>query len=133
MKSLSTLLKLLAPGFVLAGLLHLVLGLDADVMLGAKLTAETIADPALDSQNRFYGVTFTLYGILLYLCATDLTKYIVVLRCLLGVFFAAGLARVVSIAVYGFPPILIWALLASELLIPPVLIYWLSRLDQTSE
>jgi len=31
----------------------------------AQTAASVIADPALDSQNRFYGVAFTLYGALL--------------------------------------------------------------------
>ncbi len=50
-----------------------------------------------------------------------------VLRCVLWVFFAAGLARLVSIAIHGIPPPLILYLLASELLLPPVLVWWLGR------
>ena len=44
--------------FFIVGALHLTLGLNADVLLGAKVPAETLSDPALDSQNRFYGVAF---------------------------------------------------------------------------
>ncbi|MCB0125506.1 MAG: DUF4345 domain-containing protein, partial [Caldilineaceae bacterium] len=107
--------------------LHLVLGLGADVLLGAKLPAQVLADPALDSQNRFYGVAFTLYGVLLWVCASDIPRYATVLKCIFWVFLVAGLARFVSIALYGSPPPLIWALLVSEIVLPPLLLWWLAK------
>ena len=124
---LALFLKIAASVFVLVGALHLVLGVGADVLLGANLPAEALSDAALNSQNRFYGVAFSLYGVLLYLCATDLPKYATVLRCVLWVFFAAGLARVVSIATHGVPPPLVLALLVTELALPPLLHLWLSK------
>ena len=125
--SLAAFLKLVAPVFALVGLAHLVLGVRADVLLGAQLPEQALNDAALDSQNRFYGIAFTLYGVLLYLCATDLRRYAAVLRCVLWVFFAAGLARLVSITTHGVPPPLVLALLASELAAPPLLHLWLSK------
>jgi len=127
MRSLVLVLKLLAPVFFIVGALHLVLGLGADALLGARVSAEAMTDPALDSQNRFYAVAFTLYGVLLFLCSTDIPKYATVLRCVLWVFFAAGLARFVSIALHGSPPPMIWLLLVGEVLPPPLLAWWLSR------
>jgi hypothetical protein len=124
---LALFLKIAAPIFVLIGALHLVLGVGADVLLGAKLPAEALADAALNSQNRFYGIAFSLYGVLLFLCATDLQRYATVLRCVLWVFFAAGLARLVSIATHGVPPPLVLALLVTELALPPILHLWLSK------
>ena len=124
---LATLLKLMAPLFCLVGVLHLVFGVGADVMLGAQLPPDAVSDPVLDSQNRFYGVAFSLYGVLLYLCATDLARSSPVLKALLWVFFAAGLARLVSIAVVGLPSLLVLLLTATELLLPPSLLWWLSR------
>jgi hypothetical protein len=127
MLSLVVVLRLLAPVFFIVGALHLVLGLGADALLGARVSAEAMTDPALDSQNRFYAVAFTLYGVLLFLCSTDIPKYATVLRCVLSVFFAAGLARFVSIALHGSPPPMIWLLLVGEVLPPPLLAWWLSR------
>ncbi len=127
MHRLSVTLKLIAPIFIIVGILHLVLGPGAEVLLGARIPAESLADPVLDSQNRFYGVSFTLYGVLLFLCATDIRRYSTVLKCILWVFFAAGLARLVSIAVAGIPTVPVLLLLATELLLPPVLAVWLSR------
>jgi len=127
MPSLVTFLKMVAPVFLVVGAIHLVFGVGADAMLGAKLPTEALTDSALDSQNRFYGVAFSLYGVLLYLCATNLPRYATVLRCVLWVFFAAGLARLVSIAIHGIPPLSIVALLATEITLPPLLHLWLSR------
>ena len=127
MRSLVLVLRLLAPVFFIVGALHLVLGLGADALLGARVSAEAMTDPALDSQNRFYAVAFTLYGVLLFLCSTDIPKYATVLRCVLWVFFAAGLARFVSIALHGSPPPMIWLLLVGEVLPPPLLAWRLSR------
>jgi hypothetical protein len=123
----TTFLRIVAPILVLVGALHLFLGLNADVMLGARLTADVLADPALDSQNRFYGTSFMLYGVIAWLSATDLVRYATVLRCLLWVLFAAGAARLVSISVRGTPPPLVLVLLALELATPPAVLWWLSR------
>ena len=120
-------LKLTAPIFVLVGALHLVLGLEADLMIGAHLTPEILSEPVLDSQNRFYGVAFTVYGFLLYLCAKDLVRYQVVLTILLCVFFAAGCARLISIYLYGVPSEFVLLLLASELVLPLVAYMFLRK------
>jgi hypothetical protein len=127
MRTLALVLKITAPIFVVIAAVHLALGVGADVTLGAKLPAEALADPVLNSQNRFFGVSFALYGVLLYLCATDLRKYAVVLQCVIWVFFAGGLARLVSVATHGVPPVLVIGLLISELAIPPMLAIWLAR------
>lgn len=124
MTRLPTLLKALAPACVIAGLLHVLMGLNADVLLGAHVSPQTLSDPTLDSQNRFYGVAFTVYGWLLYLCATDLDRYRPVLRCMLAVFFAAGLARLVSVALLGWPSLPVIGLGAAELVLPVVLAGW---------
>jgi hypothetical protein len=120
-------LKLAAPIILIVGGMHLVLGVQADVLLGAKIGLEVLRDPVLDSQNRFYGIVFTVYGFLLFLCATDLEKYQTVLRILLWVFFAAGCARLVSIATHGLPSELVLMLLATELVLPPICILWLKK------
>ncbi len=127
MRAYSIVLRVLAPLFILVGAVHLFLGPGADSLLGARISAEVLADPALDSQNRFYGVSFALYGVLLFLCSTDLARYATVLRCVLWVLLAAGLARFVSLAARGVPPAPILALFALELVAPPLMLWWLSR------
>ena len=120
-------LKLIGVLFLLPCVLHLVFGLGADVMLGAQVPKAAANDPVLDSQNRFYGVIFSLYGILLIVCASDLAKYATILRWLLWVLFAGGIARLVSIAVVGMPPAPVVVLLITELVLPPLLLWGLQR------
>ena len=127
MISLPAVLRTGAVAFFLVAALHLVLGLKADTMLGASLSADVLRDPVLDSQNRFYGASFALYGVMLVLCASDLDRYATVVRCTLWCFFVGGCARLVSIALNGWPSAPVIALLASELILPPFLIWWLAR------
>jgi hypothetical protein len=127
MGNVAAFLRIIAAVPILVGVLHLALGLNADVLLGARLPASVISDPALDSQNRFYGVSFMLYGVLLFVGGTDLKRYLPVVRWTLWIFFAAGLARLLSIALYGLPPLLVILLLLSEVFGTPALLLWLSR------
>jgi hypothetical protein len=126
-RTLSLFLKLVAPLFLVVAMLHLVLGLGADAMLGAQVSPTSAAEPTLDSQNRFYGVSFAFYGIALLVCAGDLRRYQPVLRALFYVLMAAGLARLVSWMAYGTPAPPVVALGAVEVLGPPVLLFWLDR------
>ena len=129
MRTLALFLKIISPVPIAVGLLHLVLGLKADAMLGARLPPAVIADPVLDSQNRFYGVAFMLYGVLLYVGASDLKRYLPVVRWTLWLFFAAGLARLLSIALHGVPSPPVLLLLAVEVIGTPVLLWWISRAE----
>lgn len=130
--TLPVVLRAVAPVFFLIGAGHLVLGVGAEVQLGAQVSAQSLADPVLDSQNRFYGVVFTVYGALLWLAAGDLRRYGPVVKVLLWVFLAGGVARLVSLAVVGVPTALVLVLTALELLIPPPMLLWLSRLEHDS-
>jgi Domain of unknown function (DUF4345) len=119
-----TALRVLGIGCILAGLLHVIFGLSADTMLGAQAIA---FDATRDSQNRFYGAAFTVYGVLLLMCGTDLRRYASILRIVLAFFFLAGLARLISIVAVGMPSIPALLLLATELIGPPVLWVWQGR------
>jgi hypothetical protein len=128
----STTLKLAALVFFVVAGLHLVLGLGADQLLGAILSPETIAEPTLDSQNRFYGVAFGFYGVALYICAKDLTRFRPILVAALAVFFMAGCARLVSWGAHGAPAPLVTALMAIEIILPPLLYSWLRKVTRGS-
>lgn len=123
-------LRAVAPIFFVVALLHLALGARTEVLLGARLPPEALADAVLDSQNRFYGVAFALFGVLMLLAATNVRKYAAVLRCVLWVFFASGLARLVSMASHGLPSPTLVTLLVLELTVPPLIIAWLRRLTR---
>jgi Domain of unknown function (DUF4345) len=120
-------LRLFGAAFVLAGLLHVIYGVGAELMLGTNLSAEALTNPSLDSQNRFYGAAFAVYGVLFWMCAGDMTRYAPVLRVMLVVFFFAGVARLIAVALYGLPAPAIQVLAATELIFPPLLLWWQSR------
>lgn len=123
-------LRAAAPAFFGVALLHLTLGMGADALLGAQISTETMSDPGLDSQNRFYGVAFALYGAVFWLASTDIERFAPALALTLLLFFLAGLARFASVALLGWPPTLIGLLLASELLLPPMIWLWLGSVRQ---
>lgn len=74
-RNLALVLRILAFVVSLVGALHLALGVRADVLLGARAPAAAITDPTLDSQGRFHGVSFAVYGVLLLLGASDVRRY----------------------------------------------------------
>ena len=127
MRSFVLALRIFAAVVFAVSALHLVLGLHADALLGAVVSPGVAAEPSLNSQNRFYGVAFSLYGSVLYLCSSDLARYEPVFKATLLCFFFGGLARVVSWATHGAPAPLVVALAASELLLPPLLFAWFSK------
>ena len=128
MKTLEFTLKLFAPVFYVVAALHLVFGLSADAMLGAAVPLEVSSEPSLSSQNRFYGVAFALYGIVLQLCARDIKANEALFKAAMSVFFLAGVARLVPWVQYGSPAPMVIVLLASELLVPVVPLSWYARL-----
>src|SRR5215475_7367370 len=75
-------------------------------LLGANVSAQTLTDAGVDSQNRFYGVSFMLYGVLLIIVASDMQRYAVILKSTMWV-LCAGLARLITVWLYGWPPVLI--------------------------
>jgi hypothetical protein len=120
-------LRIMAVTILLAGCSHLLLGVGAEVLLGAKLSPETLIEPSLNSQNRFYGTSYMLYGILLWVCTRDMDRYAVIFRILLLMTFAAGLTRIVSLILHGWPSPTIIALGVSELLLPLFVFWWQRR------
>lgn len=114
-------LRILGLVCCVVALTHVTLGVGGDWVVGAPVANPV--DPSLDSQNRFYGAAFGLYGLLLWLCASDLRRFAPVLRVMLAMMFAAGCARGLALAAYGWPSPIIIGLWASELLLPPLV--WL--------
>ena len=79
------------------------------------------ANATMDSEDRFYAVLFLGFGAALIWCARELRARAGAFRVLLAVFFAGGVARLVSVAAAGWPHPLFIALTAVELLLPPAL------------
>lgn len=132
MQAFALFLKLLAPVPIIVGLLHVTMGLGTDVLLGATVPPDTLRDPVLDSQNRFYGAIFMAYGPLLFLCAQDIRKHALLLRIVGAFVFLGGVARLVSVALYGLPSVPVVGLIAIELIGIPLLLVWHAHLLKRS-
>jgi hypothetical protein len=51
-------------------------------------------------------------------------RYVLIFRILLWMTFAAGVTRVISVMLHGWPSPTIIALAVSELLLPPFVFWW---------
>lgn len=112
----------------LVAVLHVVMGTNSEILLGARWPQGAALDATIDSQDRFYGAAFLVYACLLWFCGSDLKRYAPVLKTIFGVFFFAGLARFVSFAQLGTPSPMIIFLWTLEIVSPPVLWFWMTRL-----
>lgn len=126
-------LRVIGSAIILIALGHIVLGPYSEVLLGSNISAASMLDPTVDSQNRFYGTVFSLFGVLLILCSRKILAHKTILYLLFWVFFAGGIARLVSISVVGSPPLLVNMLTGIELILPLMLITWLRLLEKTKE
>lgn len=89
------------------------------------------ANASVDSVFRFNATFWLATGVLFYWIIPRVEQVTTVLRALMGVVFLGGFARLLSIAVTGAPhPVLIGAIVI-ELGLPPVLVFWQSRIAST--
>ena len=124
-------LRVLAVVFIAVGASHLLLGLLSDMSLGARVPPDVVADPVLDSQNRFYGVVFAGNGALLWLVARDPARWALVLRIVSWFVFLGGLARVLAMILHGVPTAPVLLLIAIEVVGFPLLLWWHQRVIGT--
>lgn len=117
-------MKILSVTILAIGALKVTLGAKAYRLLDPSISLETVLHPSVDSQTRFYGAAFSVYGVLLWMCSNDMKKYADFFKVLMIVFFLAGVARIPSALMRGKPSIMITGLAALEIFLPPVLLLW---------
>jgi hypothetical protein len=137
MRALKTVLYLLALVPFLTGALDLMLGLQAQGLIGAQLSPEGFRDPLLNSQIRYFGAIWFGFGVLLFVCLSDITKYSSLLRGLLCIVFLGGLGRVASLFQFGLPQsaqgaAFVVAVTGIEIVGIPILLWWHSHVASTS-
>lgn len=99
-------------------LTHIVIG-------PAAIPGGVVTNATMDSEDRFYATLFLGFGLAIVWCARDLDSREKPLGALLAVFFAGGLARIVSLFAVGSPGPLFLFLGALELILPPLFWWWL--------
>lgn len=97
---------------------------------GAAVPGSIPGNATMDSEDRFYATLFLGFGIGHIWASRDLAARKTVVLALQATFFAGGLARIVSLALVG-PPIPLFLFLgALELLIPPLVWWWLKAVSR---
>lgn len=99
--------------------------------LGAGLTPEGFADPLMDSVFRFFAALWFGTGVLFVIFVRDLDRYKPPMMALLGIVILGGIGRVMTIIQHGLPEhpgglALVGAGLLAEVVVSPVLLWWLA-------
>ena len=98
----------------------------AHVAIGPRaIPGGVVTNAIMDSEDRFYATLFLGFGLAIIWCARDLDRREKPLAALLAVFFAGGIARIVSLVSVGSPGPLFLFLGALELILPPLFWWWL--------
>jgi hypothetical protein len=108
---------------VLIALLHIVFG-------SASIPGSVPVNATMDSEDRFYAAIFLGFGAAILWCAQSIEQRGKVIRFLIAIFFLGGCARVISMIFVGPSNQLFQALMAVELLLPPVVWFLLNRVER---
>lgn len=79
----------------------------------------------MDSEDRFYATLFLGFGVAVIWASRDLSQRRGVYLYLLSIFFAGGVARLISVIAAGWPDQFFIVLMAIELILPVVCWRWL--------
>lgn len=90
-------------------------------LLGKPLSMPALSGADIDSEMRFYAAFWFAYGAIVVATARGLDRHAARVLPLLGLFFAGGVGRLLSIAAYGWPHPLFVSLMTIELAAPPLL------------
>lgn len=97
------------------------------VALGPSVIPGAVpVNATMDSEDRFYAVFFLAYGAALLWCVQDWQARRREIQLLMAIFFAGGVARLISVAAVGLPNPFFVAMTAVELLLP-LAVVWLLR------
>ena len=94
---------------------------------GAVLSEESISDPILNNQIKFWGAIWLGWGVALWWVTNDLRSRSPMLRILLATLILSGLSRALSVLLYGWasPPLTIAMVI--EIAGSSALMWWHSR------
>lgn len=126
--ALPIVLRLLCLLPFLTGAADLILGARFAQWGGAKLSDQVIADPGLNNEIYFWGAIWIGYGVALWWVSSHLRSEAVMFRILMGTLFFSGLARSLSVLLYGWPSPLLRGAIALELFGSVALWLWHRRL-----
>jgi hypothetical protein len=118
-------------GFLaLFGVIVIVISL-AHMAIGPRaIIGGTAVNPTMAGEDRFFAGVFLCSGIALLWCARDVQHKRVYVNLLAAVFFVGGLGRLLSVAIDGAPHPFYLAMLAVELVLPPLMVVVARRITE---
>lgn len=93
----------------------------------ASIPGSVPVNATMDSEDRFYAALFLGFGLAHVWAARDLANRSGLVLAMQATFFVGGVARIVSILAVGMPIPLFVFLGGLELIIPPLVWWWLRR------
>jgi hypothetical protein len=95
----------------------------AHMAIGPRAIVGSVAvNPTMAGEDRFFAGLFLCSGVALLWCARDVQRKRVYLNLLAAVFFAGGIGRLLAVVIDGAPHPFYLAMLAIELVAPPLMV-----------
>jgi len=95
----------------------------AHMAIGPRAIIGSVAvNPTMAGEDRFFAGLFLCAGVALLWCARDVQRKRVYINVLAAAFFVGGIGRLLGVAIDGAPHPFYLAMLAIELVLPPVMV-----------
>lgn len=114
---------------LVTGLLEVFMGLGSLKSIGVQLPNELMTHASVDNNWRFLGTVWAGYAALIFYAVNDPLQHATLLRILVTILFLSGIARATSALLMGWPVPAFIAAMAFELLVMPLMLLWLSRVE----
>ena len=119
--------RLLSAFLYAGGAVPVLTGIYAVLTGSGGIPGENEAGASVESELRFYAVLWIAFGAALIWTAPRAARETKLVRALMAVLFAGGIARAIAWAAEGRPDGLFVVLLVLELAIPPLVVLWQRR------
>ncbi|MER7112391.1 DUF4345 domain-containing protein [Streptomyces sp. NPDC000229] len=123
-RGFQSVLVLLAVFVLVTGLLEIIVG--PSLLPGSPNVSTTV-----DSNYRFFAGIWCSLGVILMIAARHPDRHAPALRAVFGAVFLGGVARGISYLDVGAPHAMHTAFIGVELLLPPLMLLWYTRVRAT--
>jgi hypothetical protein len=119
--------RALSALLLVAGAVPIVTGVFTVLTGAGGIPGENETSASVESELRFFAVFWIAYGATVIWTAPRAARETTLVRALMAVLFLGGIARAIAWAAEGHPHGLFIVLMAIELLLPPAIVLWQSR------
>ena len=103
----------------------------AHMAIGPRAIIGAVAvNPTMAGEDRFFAGLFLCSGVALVWCARDVQRKRIYINVLAAVFFVGGIGRLFGVAIDGAPHPFYLAMLAIELVLPPLMVVVAKRVTE---